>query len=240
VAIFAHFKGARRWPGRDEGNIRVFIFEDGWFWWIPFAGEVTSVGCVLHARTVRGREGSLPELLDLMIARCHRVREGLKTALRITPVYSAANFSYRAEPVAGDRFLCVGDAATFVDPIFSSGVFIAMQSAELASAAILDAFRANRFEAASFARYERDVRKGVRPFFRFIRQYYDPSFLDIFLKPKETAGMLDSVTAVLAGGAFLSIPLRMRLSLALFFTIVRINRWVRYRAGRSVESRLEW
>jgi flavin-dependent dehydrogenase len=240
VAIFAHFRGARRWPGREEGNVRVFIFEDGWFWWIPFAGDVTSVGCVLHARTVRGREGSLPDLFDAMISRCHRVQEGLRTAERVTPVYTAANFSYHVEPIIGDRFLSVGDAVTFVDPVFSSGVFIAMQSAELASAAILSAFRANRFEATHFAGYERNFRKGVRPFFRFIREYYDPSFLEVFLKPKEAAGMLDSVTAVLAGGAFLSIPLRMRLSLALFFTIVRINRWVRYRKGRSVESRLEW
>ena len=240
VAIFAHFRGARRWPGRDEGNVRIYIFEDGWFWWIPFAGDLTSVGCVLHARTVRGRAGSLADLFDTMIARCDRIRKGLSSAERETPVYTTANFSYHVEPLVGDRFLCVGDAATFVDPIFSSGVLVAMQSAELASAAILEAFRANRFEAARFAGYERRFRNGVRPFFRFIREYYDPSFLDIFLKPRETAGMLDSVTAVLAGGAFLSIPLRMRLSLALFFTIVRVNRWVRSRRGRSVESRLEW
>jgi len=240
VAILAHFRGARRWPGREEGNVRVFIFEDGWFWWIPFAGDITSVGCVLHARTVRGREGSLPDLFDAMISRCDRVQEGLKTASRVTPVYTAANFSYYAEPVISDRFLSVGDAVTFVDPVFSSGVFIAMQSAELASTAILSAFRANRFQAIHFARYERSFRKGLRPFFRFIRQYYDPAFLEIFLRPRETAGMLDSVTGVLAGGAYLSMPLRMRLSLALFFTIVRVNRWVRYWKGRSVESRLEW
>lgn len=240
VAIFAHFRGARRWSGHEEGNIRIFVFEDGWFWWIPFTGDVTSVGCVLHARTVRGREGSLQELFNAMITRCDRVREGLGTAERITSVHTAANFSYRAEPVVGDRFLCVGDAATFVDPIFSSGVFVAMQSAELASATILDAFQVNRFQANRFARYERNFRKGLRPFFRFIRKYYDPSFLEMFLKPKETAGMLDSVLAVLAGGTFLSMPLRTRLSLAVFFTIVRINRWARYRAGRSIESRLEW
>jgi flavin-dependent dehydrogenase len=240
VAIFAHFKGARRWLGREEGNIRLYIFEDGWFWWIPFAGDVTSVGCVLHARTVRGREGSLPEMFDTMIARCARVQEGLRTADRITPVYTAANFSYRAEPVIGDRFLCVGDAVAFVDPIFSTGVYVAMQSAELASAAILTAFRENRFEAAAFAEYERRVRKGLSPFLRFIRQFYDPAFLEIFLRPREAAGMLDSVTGVLAGGAFLSVPLRMRLSLGLFFTIVRVNRWLRRRQGRPIESRLEW
>jgi flavin-dependent dehydrogenase len=240
VAVFAHFRGARRWPGRDEGNIRIFLFDGGWFWWIPFAGDVTSVGCVLHARTVRGREGSLPELFDQMIGRCERVHEGVEGAERVTPVHSAANFSYSGTPIAGDRFVCVGDAMTFVDPIFSTGVFVAMQSAELASGEILRAFRDDRFEAARFAGYEKRVRKGVRPFLRFIRSYYDPAFLDVFLAPRPMAGILDSVTGVLAGGTFLGVPLRMRLSLELFFGIVRVNRWVRRRHGRPVESRLEW
>ena len=240
VAIFAHFRGARRWPGRDEGNIRIFIFEDGWFWWIPFTGDVTSVGCVLHARTVRGREGSLGELFDVMIRRCQRVREGLESAQRITEVHTAANFSYQVEPVVGDRFLCVGDAVAFVDPIFSSGVYVAMQSAELAAPDILRAFGENRFAAARFARYERRFRKGTSPFIRFIRNYYEPAFLDVFLRPRNVAGMLDTVTGVLAGGAFVRVPLRMRLSLEVFFAVVRLNRWVRRRHGRPVESRLEW
>jgi len=240
VAVFAHFRGARRWPGKEEGNIRIFIFEDGWFWYIPFAGNVTSVGCVLHARTVRGREGSLEELLEAMIARCERVRETLSGAERVTPVYSAANFSYRTDPVVGDRFACVGDTVAFVDPIFSTGVFIAMQSAELAAAEIVRAFRDGRFEAARFKGYERTFRRGVSPFFKFIRHYYEPSFLQVFLQPRETAGMLDTVTGVLAGGAFPTMRWRMRLKLAAFFIVVRINRWRRRRHGHSVESRLEW
>jgi flavin-dependent dehydrogenase len=189
---------------------------------------------------VRGRDGALEALFDAMVARCARVREWLEGARRITPVHSAANFSYRVDPVVGDRFLCVGDAVAFVDPIFSSGVFIAMQTAELASRDILRAFREGRFEASRFKRYERRVRRGMSPFFRFIRYYYEPAFLDIFLQPRETLGMLDTVTGVLAGGAFLRMPWRMRLSLAAFFAVVTVNRWVRRRRGLPVESRLEW
>jgi flavin-dependent dehydrogenase len=239
VAVFAHFRGARRWPGREEGNIRIFIFDDGWFWWIPFAGDVTSVGCVLHARTVKGREGSLPELFDDMIARCHRVGEALAGAERITQVYTAANFSYRAQPAVGDRFLCVGDAITFVDPIFSTGVYVAMRSAELASAEILKAFREGRFTAARFAGYEKRFHRGTTPFFRFIRHYYDPAFLDTFLQPRNEV-ILDSVTGVLAGGAYDGISLRVRIALETFFAVVQMNRWRRRRHGRSVESRWQW
>jgi flavin-dependent dehydrogenase/glycosyltransferase involved in cell wall biosynthesis len=240
VALFAHFEGAPRWEGRDEGMIRLYIFEDGWFWWIPFAGDLTSIGCVLHSKTVRGRESSLDALYEDMIGRCARVAEGLRHARRVTPVRSAANFSYRTSPVAGDRFLCVGDALAFVDPIFSSGVYLALQTGEMAAAEILAAFAEGRFEARRFNAYTRRVRRGVSPFVRFIRRYYEPAFIEIFLQPRERLAMLDSVTGVLAGGAFLRMRLKMWGSLAVFFTIVRINRWVRRWRGRPVESRLEW
>ena len=240
VALFAHFEGAPRWEGRDEGLIRLFIFRDGWFWWIPFAGDLTSIGCVLHSKTVRGREGSLDALYDDMIGRCAKVREGLRHARRVTPVRSAANFSYRTTEVAGDRFLCVGDTVAFVDPIFSSGVYVAMQTGEMAAPEILAAFADGRFEARRFRGYTRRVRRGVSPFVRFIRRWYEPAFVEIFLRPSERLGMLDNVTGVLAGGAFLRMRLRMWGSLTVFFAIVRVNRWLRRWRGRPVESRLEW
>jgi flavin-dependent dehydrogenase/glycosyltransferase involved in cell wall biosynthesis len=240
VALFAHYQGAPRWQGRDEGMIRLYIFEEGWFWWIPFSGDLTSIGCVLHARAARGREGSIEALFDDMISRCRRVADGLRDATRVTPVRSAANFSYRTAPVAGDRFVCVGDTLAFVDPIFSTGVYIAMQTGEMAAAEILAAFAERRFEARRFNAYVRRVRHGIGPFVRFIRRYYEPAFLEVFLQPRNRLGVLDGVLGVLAGGAFLRMRVRMRCSLGIFFVLVRANRWVRRWRGRSVESRLEW
>jgi 2-polyprenyl-6-methoxyphenol hydroxylase-like FAD-dependent oxidoreductase len=240
VALFAHFQGGKRWPGKEAGNIRIFSFQPGWFWYIPFHNGTSSVGCVLHARTVRGREGNLEQLYESLIAQCRGLVEALDGAPRITPVHSAANFSYRTEPAIGDRFVCVGDAIAFLDPIFSSGVYLATQSAELSSAEILRAFRENRFAARRFRAYQKAIRRGMQPFQRFIRHFYDPSFTEMFLKPREFAGMVDGVTGVLAGGAFLRMSLRMRLSLEVFFTIVRINRWVRRRRGLTTESRFTW
>jgi 2-polyprenyl-6-methoxyphenol hydroxylase-like FAD-dependent oxidoreductase len=240
VALFAHFKGGRRWSGLEEGNIRIFIFPAGWFWYIPFATGTTSVGCVLHARTVRGREGDLEQLYESMITKCHALKDALGDAPRITDVHSAANFSYRTDPAVGDRFVCVGDAFAFVDPIFSSGVYVSTQSAEMASVEILKAFRENRFEARRFRGYARRVRGGMKSFQRFIRHFYDPSFVEIFLKPREFAGMVDGVIGVLAGGAFVRRSLKLKVGLEMFFTIVRINRFVRRRRGLTTESRLEW
>ena len=188
----------------------------------------------------RGREGSIEALFNDMISRCRRVADGLRDATRVTPVRSAANFSYRTVPVAGDRFVCVGDTLAFVDPIFSTGVYIAMQTGEMAAAEILAAFAERRFEARRFNAYVRRVRHGIGPFVRFIRRYYEPAFLEVFLQPRNRLGVLDGVLGVLAGGAFLRMRVRMRCSLGIFFVLVRANRWVRRWRGRSVESRLEW
>jgi len=242
VAIYAYFRGARRWPGREEGNVRIYIFPEGWFWWIPLARDETSVGCVLHARTVRARKGSPAELFAEMIERCTAVHDGLVGAERVTPILTAANFSYAVEPVIGDRFLCVGDAVAFVDPIFSAGVFLALVSGEQAGNEILAAFRDGRFRAQRFRGYQRRLERGMRPFTHFIREFYDRGFLRVFLRPQDTLGLpiVDAVTFVLAGGTFSKVPLKMRLSLWIFYRVVRMTRKVLRRRGESAESRLDW
>jgi hypothetical protein len=128
----------------------------------------------------------------------------------------------------------------FIDPIFSTGVFVAMQSAELAAKEILRAFREDRFHAGRFGGYIRRVRRGLKPFTRFINRYYEPAFLEVLLRPRESFGVLDSVTGLLAGGAFIRMPLRMRVSLYVFSFAVWINTWRRRYLGLPVESRLTW
>ena len=239
VALFAHFRGAGRASGRDEGNIFIYVFEDGWFWWIPLANDLTSLGCVMHARTVRGWPGQLDELYAEMIRRCPRVAHRLVSGERVTEIHRVANFSYMNGPLVGDRFLAVGDAIAFVDPIFSSGVHIAMQTGELAARAVDRALEDGRFTAARFAPYQRAVERGLRPFFRFIHKYYEPAFFEVFLRPR-TRWVLEAVLSVLSGGAFMKMGWGTRAALAVLFAAARMNLWVRRRAGRPVESRLEW
>ncbi|MBI2157652.1 MAG: tryptophan 7-halogenase [Candidatus Rokubacteria bacterium] len=175
-----------------------------------------------------------------MIGRCRRVAAQLAGAERVTGIHTQANFAYRNRPVVGDRFVAVGDAIAFVDPIFSGGVHIALQTGELAARAILPALADGRFAAARFSAYEAQVWRGLRPFFAFIHKYYEPAFLELFLQPRERLGMVDAVLSVLSGGSFLGMRWRTRLSLALLFGLARVNLWARRRAGRPVESRLEW
>ena len=240
VAAFAHVRGGRRFEGREVGNVRIYLFEGGWFWWIPMANDTASVGAVVHARDARAYAGRPEALFEAMVKRCHAVAEHLTHAERVTPVYLTANFAYTNAPIAGERFLAVGDAIAFVDPIFSSGVFIAIRSGELAAEAIRAAFADGRFTARRFAAYERKIWRGVAPFFKFIHKYYEPSFLDLFLQPRDNFGMVRAVLNVLSGGAFIRMPWRVRASLALLFGIARINTWVRRRTGKPTESRLEW
>jgi flavin-dependent dehydrogenase len=240
VALFAHFRGAERRAGREEGNIRIYVFDAGWFWWIPLAGDLTSVGAVLHARTTREWTGPLDALYAAMIQRCPSVAAGLRRAERVTPVHREANFAYVNAPVVGDRFVCVGDAIAFVDPIFSGGVFIALRTAELAAQAIRAACADGRFVARRFRGYERAVRRGVAPLFRFIHKYYEPAFFDILMHPQRRLGVYEAVLNVLSGGSFLRYTWRTRASLAVLFGLARANAWRRRLRGQPVESRLEW
>jgi flavin-dependent dehydrogenase len=175
-----------------------------------------------------------------MIARSRGVSENLAGAVRITPVHRVANFSYHNSPVVGDRFVAVGDAIAFVDPIFSGGVYIALRTGQLAAAAILQAFGAGDFSARRFAAYERRVHAGLAPLFKFIHKYYEPSFFDLFMHPRNYFGVYEAVLNVLSGGNWVTMPWRVRVALRILFGLGRINTWTRRRAGLPVESRLEW
>jgi len=240
VALFTHFRGARRDGGLAEGNIRIYAFKDGWCWWIPLANDLTSVGAVCHARTVRDFDGPLEALYHSMLARSRGVTENLKGAVQVMPAQSSANFAYENSPVIGDRFIAVGDAIAFVDPIFSGGVYIALRTGQLAAEAIAGAFAAGDFRRRRFVGYERRVRRGLDPLFKFIHKYYEPSFFQLFMHPRDTLGIYVAVLNVLSGGNWIRMPWRVRVSLRLLFGIARVTAWARRRQGLPVESRLEW
>lgn len=240
VALFAHFRGAKRDTSVPEGNTRIYLVRDGWLWWIPFANGTDSIGCVLHARVVKARRGSIEALFEHVLATSPRLTAGLAQAQRVTPVYSAANFSYRVSPSIGDRYLAVGDAAGFVDPIFSAGVLVAMRSAEWAAAAILHAFRCQDFRARRFRRYVVQLRRGTAPFLSFVRRFYEPAFLDTLFTPHPPLRLDQPTLWVLSGAAFYRQPLWFHGGLALFFAIVSIRKAMRRVMGLPVASRWPW
>jgi flavin-dependent dehydrogenase len=240
VAIFAHFRGARRDPALPEGNIRIYLVRDGWIWWIPFADHTESIGCVLHARVAKERGGSVEALFAEVLASSPSLEQGLAGARCITPVHTAANFSYRIAPFVGDRHLAIGDASGFVDPIFSAGVFLAMRSAELAAAAILQACHRPELRAQYFHTYAAQFQRGMAPFLALVRRFYEPAFLDLFFHPNPPRHLFRSVLWVLSGAAFDHRPLWWRSGLQLFFGSMTIRKGTRWLTGQSVESRRHW
>jgi len=225
AAVFAHYEGVIRDEGRAGGDIVLVILEDGWFWLIPLPDGKGSVGLVMEGSTMKAL-GLPPEtLLEESLRRCPAAWERVSHARRTTPVYSASDYSYECHEVAGDGYLLMGDAAAFIDPVFSTGVWLAMSSAEMASDALHEALASGRESAlapAAFARYERKVRRHVRQYTGIVSRFYQPGFMDLFLQPATRFGITESVISLLAGVPEPSLSVRCRL--AVFYSAVRLHR----------------
>lgn len=221
IAFFAHYRGVPRPEGRDGGSTVIVVLRNAWFWLIPVTADVMSVGLVVDREHFL-RCGLEPqELLDQTIAESPWVAERMKDAERITQIYARKDFSFRMKKMAGPNFALIGDAAGFIDPIFSTGVFMAMKSADLASAAVTSKLRDGSM--AKLAAYERDMSRGLDKYLKFIEHFYRREFLEVFLQPSERWGLLNAIVGVLAGNIFQSRDNRFKL--ALFFALVKLQKW---------------
>lgn len=199
VASFAHYDGVWREEGREAGNITIALTEGGWFWLIPFADGTTSVGAVLDTGIAKRCGGGPGHVLEGAVAATPEVGRRLAGASRLTPVSAIQNFSYRVKHRAGDGYCMIGDAAGFLDPIFSTGVFLATATAESAAQDIVEAFaRHRRADGNDFAPTVALTRNLHRLFFAFIRAYYDPNFVPFFFAPRDILGIPAAIVSLLA------------------------------------------
>ena len=177
IAIFTYFKGALRDPGLDEGATTVaYIPNKGWFWYIPLVNDTVSVGVVADHDYLY-RETRDPEAIFCREAEgCQWIREHLAPGSYLGPMRVTGEFSYRATRAAGEGFCLVGDAFSFLDPVFSSGVFLALKGGELAADAIHDSLAGGALSTETFATYERKVRHGLDSFRHLVMSFYDRTF----------------------------------------------------------------
>ncbi len=147
AAIYAHFTGAQRTPGKCGGNIGVYWFDHGWFWFIPLADGNTSIGAVVWPHYMKTRKGSVRDFFLATIALCPPLAERLRDAVLSTDVEATGNYAYSCDHSHGANYLLVGDAYTFIDPVFSSGVMLAMASGEAAALTIDECSAATRARA---------------------------------------------------------------------------------------------
>jgi flavin-dependent dehydrogenase len=207
-ALYGHFTGAERLPGKLEGNITIFWFEHGWFWLIPLADGTTSVGAVCWPHYLKSRKKPLPEFFADTIAMCPALAARLADASLVDGrVYATGNYSYASAKSSGERFLMIGDAYAFVDPVFSSGVYLAMQSA-FDGAHVVAAVLDGRRDAAALRRsFDRRVQHGPREFSWFIFRVTNPTMREFFMSPQNPFRVKEALISLLAGDIYGRTPI---------------------------------
>lgn len=207
-AVYGHFAKAQRNDGQDEGNITIFWFDHGWFWFIPLHDGTTSVGMVTwpyHMKTKGAR--SLEQFLQDNIATCPTLAQRLRSATLTHKVEATGNFSYLSEQTHGCNYLMLGDAYAFIDPVFSSGVWLAMNSAVLGAETINACLKQPAKSAAMLKRFDRLMKHGPKEFSWFIYRVTNPIMRDFFMHPKNVFRVKEALLSVLAGDIFGKTPI---------------------------------
>ncbi|MCP4871951.1 MAG: NAD(P)/FAD-dependent oxidoreductase [Proteobacteria bacterium] len=209
VALFAHYDDVILAADEDAGTIGIVATDWGWMWFIPFSGGRASVGAVAHSAQFKlwkkeglDREGIWARILGEVRA----VRGRVAHATQSRPVEVKANFSFRCRELAGDGWVLVGDSGAFLDPVFSSGVHLAMCGAEQVADLAVRALRGGRVPVArDFRPFERRSRAALAVFSKFIYAWYDDGFRKVFMQPPDRPGvrlLKKHIISLLAGDVF--------------------------------------
>jgi flavin-dependent dehydrogenase len=211
AAVFSHFRGVEPRPAPHDGNVTIVRHPHGWIWLIPLPGGVTSVGAVCAPEHMKSRRGDSEALLMRTLESAPEAWHRMRGAERIAPVHATGNYSYECERMHGPGWLLLGDAWTFVDPMFSSGVFLAMHGAERAADAVDAVLRDPASERRTMAALERHLRVGLDEFKWFIHRFTTPAMAYLFAQPRDVLGVEQAVIAMLAGDVFDNPAARWRL-----------------------------
>jgi flavin-dependent dehydrogenase len=232
AAIFGHYRGAERRPGEDEGNISIYSFEHGWMWMIPLPDGVMSVGAVCRPDYLKQRKGRTVEFLIETLKRNSALWRRLERAELIgDEVRVTGNYSYDSTRMGGPGWVLIGDAFAFLDPVFSSGVYLAMSGAEQAVAVVDGALRRPADEMRLLRKLEKRQRAGMARFSFFIYRFNGPVMQQMFRQPRNTWQLEQGVISMLAGDLFDTPKVLWRLQLfKLVYAICGLRDWRRWRA----------
>ena len=244
VAVYGHFENVRRNEGEDEGNIIIFWFEHGWFWFIPLQDGVTSIGMVTWPYFMKTRgERSLQQFLLDGIGQCPPLAERMAAA-RLTDVIEATgNYSYSCERNHGRNYVLLGDAYAFIDPVFSSGVMMAMQGSFDAADAIdswLDHGAEPALQAAALRKLDARLRHGPRTFSWLIYRMTNPVMRDLFMGPRNPFRVKEALLSLLAGDIYGRTPIwtSLRIFKLIYYTSSLVQLPTALRAWRRRQATL--
>lgn len=198
VAVYSHYEGAGRASGEREGDITIVLAAEGWWWVIPLAGDRTSLGLVAPKSALAGRKPD-EQLFAARLAATPYLAQRFAAATRVAPVRVTSDYSYVCRRFAGDGWVLVGDAAAFIDPVFSTGVYLGMQSGFRAADAIDHALGKRRVPEHAFSGYQRWLERAIANYRRFVKGFYTPGFADVLMHPSDTLELRRAVTSLLAG-----------------------------------------
>jgi flavin-dependent dehydrogenase len=221
-SLYAHYENVDREPGIDGTLIRIIRGRDRWFWMIPLTPTRMSIGLVLDSADFKRAKKTPEVFLEEAIAEQPVIMDRMSRASRASEVYATGDYSYRNSRLAGDRWLLAGDAAGFIDPVFSTGVFMALLSGEQAAEAVNIALAAPKRGAHRFRGYERNFHRVMDLYLRFVSAWYSPEFIEVFVRPEARFKIPQAVNSVLAGNLGGSWAIRWRMEL--FYLILKIQK----------------
>jgi flavin-dependent dehydrogenase len=244
AAIFGHFRGAEPRTGEDAGNISIYRFDYGWMWMIPLPDGVMSIGAVCRPEYLKRRKGRTVEFLIETLHQNAALKARMQRAELIGEVRVTGNYSYDSTRMGGPGWVLVGDAFAFLDPVFSSGVYLAMSGAEQAAEVVDASLREPKRERALQRKLEKRQRAGMARFSFFIYRFNGPVLTQMFSEPRNTWQLEQGVISMLAGDLFDSPKVLRRLSLfKLVYAISGLRDWRRWRSEhkyRLAQARAEF
>jgi FADH2-dependent halogenase len=219
VAVFAQFDGVLLDEGSASADTVVVRLQDKWFWLIPLSTAKTSVGCVMDQKEYAALGKPPSEVFYHMVGASREMRTRMSGASLLNPIQTTSDFSYYNRRLVGSRVLRIGDAAGFMDPIFSAGVYLAMHSGRLAAETVLGCLSDATKTPKLLKGYEKRVFRALKYYWVMVEKFYTPSFIEIFMEPRGRFNLPDAVVAILAGE--LEGGWRLELRRRIFFGLLR-------------------
>ncbi|MBR0652662.1 NAD(P)-binding protein [Roseomonas terrae] len=199
AALYGHFRGVAPFGEAEDGNITIHLFDEGWFWMIPLPGDVMSIGVVSNPGFFKRRRGEVRDFFLDTLRAVPSVARRIEGAELVSDVTTTGNYSYASTVMQGDGWLMAGDSYAFIDPVFSSGVLLAMASAEM-GAAVADTWLDDPARAAPMARaFERKVKRAIGSLSWLIYRINTPVLRDMFMFPSNRFRMREGLVSLLAG-----------------------------------------
>lgn len=178
ATVWTYWKGALRDPGKDEGATIILQTEGkkSWFWYIPLREDIVSVGCTGDLGYMFGGGISAEEVYKRELERCPALQKRLENATQHTGYHTTKDYSYRSTQSSGPGWVAVGDAFSFIDPVYSSGVHLALKSGEYAADAAHEALEANDLSGERLGSWRAEYADGVENFRKLVYAFYAPDF----------------------------------------------------------------